>query len=154
MTKQQDSYYWRLWDQIRRMHKGKSSKELTEIRHGLHVKALGMNKSHALFSNKDFDLVIGVFKAEYDAGDMSAQLYQMDQEKRRLRWVIEHQFNIPEAYRSQIMMDQFKTNDLMDLNEKQLTHLVYTLSNRHKLLEEERKVPQLVLAQVEAECPF
>ena len=77
MTKDQDRLYWREWGSVRKT-------DPAADRHSLHVKALGHDKSHAAFSNADFDQVLAAFRAISDPANVEAQLRQLRQPRARL----------------------------------------------------------------------
>jgi hypothetical protein len=81
MTEKQDKLYWREWAAVRAAWPDAN-------RHELHARALGQDKSHTLFSNDDFDRVLGVFRALSRPADLDSQLRQLRQVKTRLIWKI------------------------------------------------------------------
>ena len=81
MTDKQEKLYWREWAAVRAAWPEAN-------RHELHVRALGEDKSHKLFSNRDFDLVLAEFRAVSKPSDLAGQLRQLRQVKMRLIWKI------------------------------------------------------------------
>lgn len=125
MTPKQDALYWREWSKVRKAQPDAD-------RHALHVRALGDDKSHKDFSNKEFDQVLAEFRAITAPADVAAQLRQLAQSKTRLIWSIRQK--APEAYWTTIAIDRFGTDDLADLSESQLTQLRNTLAARQNSL--------------------
>jgi hypothetical protein len=85
MTPAQNSLYWREWGKTRArlISYGFTSQQAASKRHALHVKALGKDRSHASFTNADFDKVLGVFRAIHDDANLDAQLRQIEQPEHR-----------------------------------------------------------------------
>lgn len=81
MTAKQNSLYWREWGTVRGYAKAKRLPE--PDRHAFHVQALGADKSHQVFSNADFDKVLGAFRAYHQPANIDAQLRQQDQPHKR-----------------------------------------------------------------------
>jgi len=81
MTEKQEKLYWREWAAVRAAWPDAN-------RHELHARALGADKSHKVFSNADFDRVLGVFRAVSHPTDVEAQLRQLRQVRTRLIWKI------------------------------------------------------------------
>jgi hypothetical protein len=82
MTKKQDFLYWSEWKAV-----GAACKKQNlpcPDRHELHVKALGKDISHKVFSNADFDKVLGVFRAISKPASVNDQVRQLRQEQTRL----------------------------------------------------------------------
>jgi hypothetical protein len=77
MTPKQTSLYWREWAAVR-------AAQPDADRHDLHHQALGAPKSSKEFTNRDLDLVLGVFRAISDPGSLKPQLRQENQERARL----------------------------------------------------------------------
>lgn len=77
MTLPQDKLYWREWAAARRL-------DPFLDRHECHVKALGVDKSHASFSNDEFDRVLAFFRSISRPADVNAQIRQLEQPKIRL----------------------------------------------------------------------
>lgn len=92
ISKGQNDFYWRLWGAAKKAimkRSGVSSAEAEKMRHELHAKALGKDKSHTEFSNRDFDLVKAVFLAESQPANMDAQIDQEKMDRTRRIWVIQ-----------------------------------------------------------------
>ncbi len=83
MTAKQNSLYWRAWAGAKRA----ASLEDSD-RHALHVRALGSDKSHADFSERDFDLVLAEFRALSDPTNLTDQVAALNQPLIRLRFRI------------------------------------------------------------------
>jgi len=90
MTPAQNALYWREWQKTRArlISDGHTKEQADAKRHALHVRALGRDKSHTAFNNRDFDAVLGVFRATYDDANLDAQLRQLDQPEERRRALI------------------------------------------------------------------
>lgn len=91
MTEAQSKFYWRLWGDARKalLRGGLSSAEANARRHELHVEALGADKSHATFSNRDFDQVKAAFLAVIKSDNMRPQIAQVRMPAARVRGRIE-----------------------------------------------------------------
>ena len=76
MTPAQNKLYWREWAAVRRAQPDAD-------RHGITAKALGHGKSHLDFTNRDFDLVLGAFRAIHNP-DLNGQLRQDGGDTRRV----------------------------------------------------------------------
>src|SRR5690349_1327011 len=126
MTRAQDSLYWREWGAAGR--RCRESNLPAPDRHALHIAALGADKSHVDFTNADFDKVLAQFRSISRPADVSAQLQQIDQPRRRLLWKIRHMADTP--YWQQIAQDKFGHANLDDLSTEQLTQLRNTLAAR------------------------
>src|ERR1051326_7166699 len=128
MTKKQESLYWREWAAVR-----KASPQAA--RHELHLRALGRDKSHVLFTNLDFDRVLAEFRSISRPSDVAAQLRQLSQAKKRLLWKIQveqvalltvlmdgeseiDRRTAAESYVIEVMRVKFHTEDIHDLSEQ------------------------------------
>lgn len=132
MTKKQTSLYWREWAKVTKAYPDAD-------RHDLHHQALGHDKSSKAFTNADLDKALGVFRAISEPANLEAQLRQMDQPCRRLKWKIRRL--CPDAYREQIMRGKFGTTNLDELDESQLVQLRNTLAARsNKLRRQESQI--------------
>lgn len=76
MTKAQDRLYWREWGAVRRARPEAD-------RHALHAQALGYQRSHTAFSNREFDLVLGAFRAVSRPASVGTQIRQQRQPRTR-----------------------------------------------------------------------
>lgn len=122
MTSKQENLYWREWAAVRAV------KPETD-RHACHVRALGHDKSHLDFSNKDFDAVLSVFRSISEPDNLQAQLRQLDQERqRRIYAIVKTGFS--DIYICKVCRDKFGTEAWRDLPEDQLGQLKMTLQNR------------------------
>ena len=129
MTSKQNSLYWREWGAV--VRHCKASNLPAPDRHDLHLAALGADKSHLAFTNEDFDLVLGQFRAWSRPADVGAQLRQMDQPRIRLKYAI-NRLAPAAAYWAAIARDRFGTADLDALSLEQLTQLRNTLADRRR----------------------
>jgi hypothetical protein len=70
ITPRQNAFYWSLWSQAKReLMKGRETwtgDEENRRRHELHIRAIGRDKSHKDFTNRDLDLVLAEFKIVID----------------------------------------------------------------------------------------
>jgi hypothetical protein len=126
MTALQNRLYFREWGRGRAAckHQGFPIPD----RHGLHVKALGVDKSHLSFTNEDLDQVLAEFRAISQPDNLAAQLRQQDQPRRRLLYTIWRM--APEPYWRSIARDKFGTADETRLDLDQLRQLLITLAAR------------------------
>lgn len=124
MTKAQRSKYWREWSRVKRVV---GSEADDQLRHELHIKALGSDKSSSAFTNRDFDTVLAVFWAISKPADMDAQLAQMNQDRKRLVWKIcNEQLRLlkcfmedPEAYLAKLLQDRFGVDSVEELSHQE-----------------------------------
>jgi hypothetical protein len=81
---QTQKYFWE-WGQARAWYvaHGKTKVEADAMRHELHKKALGADKSTKAFTNGDLDKVMAAFRAIHDGGNLNAQMDAEDQPERR-----------------------------------------------------------------------
>ena len=86
MTALQNRLYFREWGRVRAACKQQGFP--IPDRHGLHVKALGFDKSHLDFTNEDLDQVLAEFRAISQPDNLAAQLRQQDMPRRRLPYSI------------------------------------------------------------------
>ncbi|HOC58198.1 MAG TPA: hypothetical protein PKI20_21445 [Verrucomicrobiota bacterium] len=128
MTPLQNSLYFREWGRVRATCKQHGFH--VPDRHALHVKALGLDKSHLDFTNDDFDRVLAEFRAISSPEDLDGQLRQQDQPRRRLLYSICRL--APEPYWRAIARDKFGTADETRLDLEQLRQLRITLAARSR----------------------
>lgn len=126
MTTLQNRLYFREWGRVTATCK-QQGLPLPD-RHELHVKALGLDKSHLDFTNQDLDQVLAEFRAISRPDDLAGQLHQQDQPRRRLLYSIRSL--APEPYWRAIARDKFSTDDLASLDLAQLHQLRITLGAR------------------------
>jgi len=91
LTKKQKFLYWTEWRNAKNVlmkRMGMLPKEVEELRHTLHVKALGYDKSHKEFSNAEFDKILATFRAYTRPADLNAQIRQIDQPKIRAAYAL------------------------------------------------------------------
>ncbi len=76
MNAGQQKKYWWLFGPVRDYLKarGYTPAQIEERRHALHRKALGKDKSSTAFTSADFDAVKREFRAEWDGGNLNAQM--------------------------------------------------------------------------------
>ncbi len=82
MTALQNRLYFREWGRVRAVCKQHGFP--VPDRHALHVKALGLDKSHLDFTDADFDQVLAEFRAISQPDNLAAQLRQQEQPRCRL----------------------------------------------------------------------
>ncbi len=128
MTTKQDNLYWREWAAVRAAWPEAD-------RHEVHIRALGVDKSHKFFSNRDFDRVLQEFRSISRPSDLSAQLRQLRQVRTRLMWKITIEQTgllmvlmdgpndtdrraAAESYIITIMRDKFRTDDITSLKDR------------------------------------
>ena len=126
MTTLQNRLYFREWGRVRSACKQQGSP--IPDRHGIHVKALGVDKSHLDFTNENLDQVLAEFRAISQPDNLAAQLRQQDQPRRRLLYSIWRL--APEPYWRSIAQDKFGTADETRLDLVQLRQLLITLAAR------------------------
>ena len=126
MTALQNRLYFREWGRVRAACKQQGFP--IPDRHGLHVKALGLDKSHLDFTNDDLDQVLAEFRALSQPDNLDAQLLQQDMPRRRLLYSIRRL--APEPYWRSIAQDKFGTADETRLDLVQLRQLLITLAAR------------------------
>jgi hypothetical protein len=128
MTPAQNALYFREWGRVRSVCKQQGFP--IPDRHDLHVKALGLDKSHLEFTNADFDRVLAEFRAISQPDNLAAQLRQQDMPRRRLLYSIRRL--AAEPYWRAIAQDKFGTADASRLDLDQLTQLRITLAARSR----------------------
>jgi hypothetical protein len=128
MTALQNSLYFREWGRVQAVCKQQGFP--VPDRHSLHVKALGQDKSHLVFTNDDFDLVLAEFRALSQPDNLAAQLRQQNMPRRRLLYSIRRLADEP--YWRAIARDKFGTDDESRLDLAQLTQLRLTLAARSR----------------------
>src|ERR1035438_10400804 len=107
MTPLQNSLYFREWGRVRTACKQQGFP--IPDRHSLHIKAIGLDKSHLDFTNVDFDLVLAEFRALSQPDNLAAQLRQQDMPRRRLLYSIRRLANEP--YWRAIAPDKFRSEE-------------------------------------------
>jgi hypothetical protein len=126
MTTLQNRLYFREWGRVRAACKQQGFP--IPDRHDLHVKALGLDKSHLDFTNEDLDQVLAEFRAISQPDNLAAQLRQQEQPRLRLLYSIRRM--APEPYWRAIAQDKFGTADETRLDLVQLRQLLITLAAR------------------------
>jgi hypothetical protein len=126
MTTSQNRLYFREWGRVQATCKQQGFP--IPDRHGLHVKALGLDKSHLDFTNEDLDQVLAEFRAISQPDNLAAQLRQQDQPRIRLLYSIRRL--APKPYWRSIAQDKFGTADETRLDLVQLRQLLMTLAAR------------------------
>ena len=126
MTPSQRALYFREWGRVRTTCQQQGFP--VPDRHGLHVQALGLDKSSKDFTNAYLDRVLAEFRAIRQPDNLDAQLRQQDMPRRRLLYTIARL--APEPYWRAIARDKFGTADLDRLDLMQLRQLLITLAAR------------------------
>lgn len=164
MSPKQDAFYWRLWRDACAVQ-GWNQKD-GEKRHAVHALALGRDKSHLDFNNRDFDRVKAHLEKLADPDSVTAQmgvdafenadgsrrampgtrygdLPQEDDpgERRRLHWRIREFAKEMggEPYVAKLSMDMFELSRWEELPIAELTILRDTMQQR---VREHRKVKE------------
>jgi len=78
VTKAQNLLYWREVGAWSRTRKAAGKPHDNAARHALHAKALGRDKSHTDFTNREFDAVLATLRAESRPDDFAAQMAVQD----------------------------------------------------------------------------
>lgn len=147
MTIPQIRKYWREWSFVRR-------EDAFADRHKLHIKALGKDKSHKEFTNKEFDAVLAVFRAVYRPDDLNDQINLADMERTRTLYAI-RRCGFPEEYMSKIVRERFGAYDWQALHLDELKQFAMTLSNRARARDREITTCHNQSKKVPPEnCPF
>lgn len=143
LSAKQNKWYWREWGAVVKTCRAAGHPQ--PDRHGLHIKALGRDRSHVVFSNADLDAVLAEFRAISDPANLYVQQRLAAGQKERLLWKIRQL--APEAYTAEIVLDRFNTEDVTTLDAHQLRQLRDTLQARAVA---RRRAPE----PETAECPF
>lgn len=101
-----------------------------DIRHAVHVVALGKDKSSKDLTNREFDRVLCLLRLLIDPDNLEEVIRWENpdlDERKRLVWFID---NFPAQYVRQIASDKFKQPGLDQLSMAQLRMLATTLRNR------------------------
>jgi hypothetical protein len=142
VSPKQTSLYWREWQAVR----GAIACANDDLRHQLHLDALGCDKSSKEFTNSDLDKVLATFRAITQADDIDVQVEAQRQPRRRLINRITQGQHAQLAailgselaadnYLLRILRERFSTDDLTLLNTEHLEQLRNTLATRIRHLE-------------------
>lgn len=146
MSPSQTQLYWRewrrVWSESRRRDLELSWRDAERVRHDVHRRALGYAKSSKALSNGEFDKVLAEFRAITRPDDLRSQRAAQNQPRRRRMWVIGQRLlpalgelvEDPEGYLVSLLLDRWKTDDLGDLSDRDLSQLIMTLQKRIKVL--------------------
>lgn len=154
MTPNQRGLYWREWAACRRalIESGRSPKEADALRHDLHRRALGDDKSSLNFTNWEFDRVLAIFWSYSMPDNLSAQMRQENQPSIRSRWVAEMLLDridevAPRHYEAYLsgMAGRMCKRSLFELDEGNWITIIAALDKQAKRVEQRRKK---VLAEV------
>lgn len=132
MTAAQTALYWREWAAARRVFiaRGLATHEADEMRYELTDGALGQHVSSKHFSNAQFDLVLGAFRAVSRGDDLGAQMDAESGPRRRLVYGLLKLAEGREAYVEEICQDCYGHGDWRRLPDEELTKLRATLARR------------------------
>jgi hypothetical protein len=139
LTQKQNWLYWREWAAVRKhlmADLGWTSSAADEFRHALHVRALGFDKSHDAFTNRDFDATLGIFRALTRADDIDAQLRQLEQPMDRCRRALRDlrdELELSDAYVDGCCR-RICHKPVAECNEKELTKVIAALSYHRRRL--------------------
>lgn len=122
-----------------------TSADASRERHDLHRRALGYPRSSTDLNNREFDAVLGAFRALSRPDDVSSQRRQINQPRLRMLHKIEHELfarlsellggaDRAAAYVVALMTDRWHTDDVSSLNDTALRQLLMTLTARVKSL--------------------
>lgn len=135
MTDAQTRLYWREWSLAREWYRshGKGTSQADEMRHTIHARALGREKSSKDFTNPDLDKVLAAFRAVHDGGNLEAQLRAEDQPVLRTQALIANvrevakgcvdREGMEDAYLNGLTKKVFQVNTYKELREGQLSQL-------------------------------
>lgn len=134
MTKPQIQLYWRQWGRVKKalVSMGDfSPADADAERHEIHRAALGTDRSHLDFSNRDFDAVLDHFAAYLvlETGPTTGPARAEEMPRTRLIFAIE-KLGLDEPYLDKIASDQFGTTTWRSLPERQLSCLRFTAAAR------------------------
>jgi hypothetical protein len=102
-----------------------------DLRHAVHVVALGVDVSHADLTNAQWDRVRNLFRLLVNELDIDARLNfenPQNEERKRLLWCMENHFHA--RYAATVCNSKFGTPDWHSLEIEPLRHLVQTLRHR------------------------
>lgn len=160
MTPAQNRKYRWEWSKVRThlVARGMGAGQCEKERHAIHVRALGKDKSSTRLTNADFDKVIAAFRAAWDAGNLDAQLRQIDQAEKRVdilrtriaRLAEECGIADGEDGLDAYFRDWLKGRTVAGLNERELQQLAGILERRRRQLPE----PVAVAASEDDGNPF
>lgn len=168
MTPAQTKFYWRewaaAWTRLRACRPDLCSADANRERHDLHRRALGYPRSSRQFDNREFDAVLGAFRAISRPADLNSQRRQMNQSRLRMLWKIEHEIFADLAdllggmdrasdYFLALLSDRWKTHDVTDLLDRDLRELLMTLSEGVKALRADHEALDQVEGVLEAVTP-
>jgi hypothetical protein len=141
LTTSQNTLYWREWATVRRhlmADLGWTASSADAFRHALHVRALGYDKSHTAFNNRDFDAILGIFRAVSRAHDVEAQLRQIEQPLERCRRALrdlQDELALSDAYVDGIAR-KICHKSVSDCTERDLTKVIAALSYHRRRMAE------------------
>lgn len=129
------------------------------LRHGCHVVALGRDKPHTQFTNRDFDALLNYWGDERDItglliepADLAASIHHdAPNLKQRERLLIGMRRNFLEGYAAEICARIHGTRDWEQLPDdalEDLNHLLHTRPNARK------PAPAPAREEQTADCPF
>ncbi|MEM8550700.1 MAG: hypothetical protein AAGF10_07910 [Verrucomicrobiota bacterium] len=148
----QEALYWNLLRQLEQMQGGE--RFTSDDRHAITIQALGYDKSHKEFSNKEWDLVFGLLRAKLNGQDVmpADAMAKAEEEGERRRLIHGIRKAAPEAYTAAVARDKFAWHqDWRNLSTTRLKQLRMTLQNRarSKAAKQHRAAQEPTLPAVE-----
>lgn len=127
-----------------------------DLRHGLHIAAIGYPKSSKTMTNPELDRVFTALELLADPDNLRAAIAQdhpEDAARRRLLWLIRK--SAPEAYIAAVAEGKFTTRHWEELTNRQLTHLLVTLKRRSPWRQQRHtQHTNATTTPTGIECPF
>lgn len=127
-----DRIYQRAWQHAEAVARRECRAPLPDdLRHGVHVAALGRDKSSKVLTNAELDRVLVAMRLLADPDDMGSMVkweHPEAEERRRRMWWIRHRCK-PE-YVATVCQDMYGTGDFESLDDHQIGGLYATLRHR------------------------
>lgn len=124
--------YQRVWQAAETIARGACrAVRPDDLRHGVHIAALGRDKSSTDFRDYELDRVLAALALLADADDMDAMLVWMNpqaSERRRREWWLAHRCH--PAYVARVAADMFGVADWRALDDRQLGILYGRVKHR------------------------
>jgi len=137
MSPKQNASYWRRWSAAcAEQGWTRQTVDLDEKRHAVHVAALGYDKSHKEFTNREIDKVFAAFTQLASPGDLATQIQAQEVidgdggERKRLLFRIQQVALVGEAER--VCRHMFSKANPEDLDTHQLELLRDALVNNKR----------------------
>ncbi len=134
LTKAQNTLYFREWGATKRalVAAGRTPSAAEALRHELHERVLGYDKSHIRLTNAEFDAILGAFRALSRAEDVEGQIRQLEQPIVRARRVVvelQSEMGLSDSYIDgccqNIIRRTFQDCTVQDLTQKIIPALTY-----------------------------